>query len=877
MANAKNQLESTQRSLTNAQTDRAKLEASAAESAAQLAQLESQLASAKAQYQTETKLVADLQVRQREQLANINQTRGELVTAESDLSALRAEKAEIEGSVLRDKEDIRALQRQLKEVGDGNTAIKAEIEKIKKDARQQKGMLAIAKKQLATAEEQAEKARKEAAAEQEELAHAKEELERTHAETEALAAAAKAAPEPGVAAAVTAAIATPDPIAFPAGIPLPETPDVQSPAISTKSNNPFGRLTRQNSTASSTSSPAPFSPFGLPTAVEHGLETPNTAAAIAAPLPISADESAKTDDPFNAAFGIEEPIEVQTTPKAATKELGAAVPEHETQLPHSAAAVPVLAAALAAPIVAPHGLEPPTSSLTESPVQLSHSMEHGETPAFENVDAIEPTQAAINENDEDSSDDEEGEPEDAFGAKPHQPVDRVSPSAANNNDVFGDSPFSPSAPFDKPAEASVVPEVAAHGAPNGAAASFDDAFGLDATPAPVVSQPTIVEPPAPTASPFSMLPPPPSAKDARAKTESEDSPFSTARFPALKLVDRPASTAELDAAFGGTPAPPATAANGDPKPFAFEQSFDDAFDFGSAAPAQLAAPAAPATNGHASVAQATSSAWPTVPATASPAPVALPTPAPGPAPALPQRQPAYSPPSGPPPPQISGDSNYRPMNFDEAFDAPAETPVLNELPPPTRYAPPSSLAAPSPRTPQTVRAPTSDDEEDNRPLSQSIDRRRSISPPALRSRMSISPPPTSRSGKSSNNKDDGASKSKLSLHFPFGKNKNKNKDKAGTGSSKKSGVTLPDSPTVDEYGSYRGQQPTPSAPSQRPSRVAQAGPVTQDVIGSAGPDDDIAAVRTLVGMGFSRQQAVDALEQNSYDVPAALNKLLGAA
>lgn len=842
-----------------------------------MAQLESQLASAKAQYQTETKLVADLQTRQSEQAANINQTRGELVTAESDLSALRAEKAEIEGSVLRDKEEIRGLQRQLKEVGDGNTAIKAEIEKLKKDARQQKGMLAIAKKQLATAEEHAEKARKEAAAEQEELARAKEELERTNAETEALAAAAKAAPEPGVAAAVTAAIATPDPIAFPAGIPLPETPDVQSPAISTKSNNPFGRLTRQNSTASSSSSPAPYSPFSLPTAVEHGIETPATAAAIAAPLPVSADESAKTDDPFNAAFGIEEPIEVQATPKAATKELDAAVPEHETTLPYSAAGVPALAPASVASIVTPHGLEPPTTSLTESPVQIPHPEELVETPASETVDPVE-AHAGPDENDEDSSDDEVGEPEDAFSAKPHQPVERASPSVALDNDVFGDSPFSPSASSTKPTKAPVVSNVATHGTSNGVAASFNNTFSLDAAPAPTVSQPTIVEPPAPATSPFSMLPPPPSAKDSRAKIESEDSPFSTARFPALKMVDRPASNAELDAAFGGTPAAPVGATNGDPKPFAFEQSFDDAFDFASAAPAHLAVAATPpVTNGHAPAAQSTSSVWPSAPATASPTPVVLPTPAPVSAPALPPRQSAYSPPSGSPPPQISGDSNYRPMNFDDAFGAPAETPVLNELPAPTRHAPPSSFAAPSPRTPQTVRAPTSDDEEDNRPLSQSIDRRRSISPPALRSRMSISPPPTARSGKSSNTKDDGSSKSKLSLHFPFGKNKNKNKDKASTGSSKKSGVALPDSPTVDEYGSYRGQQPPASAPSQRPSRVAQAGPVTQDVIGSAGPDDDIAAVRTLVGMGFSRQQAVDALEQNSYDVPAALNKLLGAA
>ena len=40
-------------------------------------------------------------------------------------------------------------------------------------------------------------------------------------------------------------------------------------------------------------------------------------------------------------------------------------------------------------------------------------------------------------------------------------------------------------------------------------------------------------------------------------------------------------------------------------------------------------------------------------------------------------------------------------------------------------------------------------------------------------------------------------------------------------------------------------------------------------------DDDIEAVKTLCSMGFSRTQAVTALEQHDYDVQRALNSLLG--
>ena len=40
-------------------------------------------------------------------------------------------------------------------------------------------------------------------------------------------------------------------------------------------------------------------------------------------------------------------------------------------------------------------------------------------------------------------------------------------------------------------------------------------------------------------------------------------------------------------------------------------------------------------------------------------------------------------------------------------------------------------------------------------------------------------------------------------------------------------------------------------------------------------EDDIEAVKTLCWMGFSRTQAVTALEQYDYDVQRALNSLLG--
>ena len=45
---------------------------------------------------------------------------------------------------------------------------------------------------------------------------------------------------------------------------------------------------------------------------------------------------------------------------------------------------------------------------------------------------------------------------------------------------------------------------------------------------------------------------------------------------------------------------------------------------------------------------------------------------------------------------------------------------------------------------------------------------------------------------------------------------------------------------------------------------------------SPASEDDVEAVKQLTAMGFSRGEAVDALEKYAYDVQKALNSLLGS-
>ena len=232
IGNLKNQLQSTKRSLTAANEERSTLEQSLANQASQLSSIQTQLSSAKAAYEIETSLLATLKERHSAQVAEIQNTQKELIGAESDLSAIRVEKAEIEGAFLRDKEEARELHRRMIETGQQAEALKVDVEKLKKEAKQQKGLLAIARKQLSTKESEKAKAEREHAEAVEELSSMTREKDAVDAE---LAIITSSEPK------VTERTLSSDSLNFAASQPIPMTPDLPaSPPI--KSNNPFERL-----------------------------------------------------------------------------------------------------------------------------------------------------------------------------------------------------------------------------------------------------------------------------------------------------------------------------------------------------------------------------------------------------------------------------------------------------------------------------------------------------------------------------------------------------------------------------------------------------------------------------------------------------------
>ena len=263
IGNKKNQLENTQLGLSSLESTRATLEKSDKSNASQLQELEASLATARSRHEEETKIVADLRSRvsdQQEKMKNLNM---DTIAAESDLSAMRSERDELEQALLRDKEEIRGLQKKMREADEEKTTLKNLLEKLKKETRQQKGMVTIAKKQLSTSEGNRDNAQKDL---DDFHKNAQDEEEEEESRGRGLGAGASA----GLGALGGAALGAGAASAFgqqersaspfgqaqspaghegPAGIALPATPQALSPVAtgaSNRSNNPFDRLRTQS-------------------------------------------------------------------------------------------------------------------------------------------------------------------------------------------------------------------------------------------------------------------------------------------------------------------------------------------------------------------------------------------------------------------------------------------------------------------------------------------------------------------------------------------------------------------------------------------------------------------------------------------------------
>ncbi|KPV72876.1 uncharacterized protein RHOBADRAFT_55547, partial [Rhodotorula graminis WP1] len=131
---------------------RVELEAQVEASNREVAALQERISTARAAHEAELVRVDELRTRLKDGSALKERAKADLIRAESDLSALRMEKSELEGEVLRDKEEVRDLKRRVGIVEEEKRILRAEIDKAKKEVRQGKGLAAIARKQLSQGE-----------------------------------------------------------------------------------------------------------------------------------------------------------------------------------------------------------------------------------------------------------------------------------------------------------------------------------------------------------------------------------------------------------------------------------------------------------------------------------------------------------------------------------------------------------------------------------------------------------------------------------------------------------------------------------------------------------------------------------------------------
>lgn len=656
IGNVKNQLGSTNRSFETAKAERENMERVLSEQAVQLSALQTQLASAKAAYETETKLSATLRERFNNQSADIQKAREELIRAESDLSAVRVEKAEVEGAVLRDKEEVRDLQRRMTEVGMEVETLKAEVEKAKKEAKQQKGLLAIAKKQLATREAERARVQKELEDAQKEAAEATKERELAEANLE------KDTPAP-----LTnghGGVASPDILAIAAAQPLPATPEVPtSPTASVlslgKSNNPFERVAAASGTGSRAQSPSLFLPFtntgNLPTPPTAPAEpraevvaqqsTPSSAAPnpfrfsqAFAPLEssslLAAAEAPGAPEVFSPT-DVMSPTDTDmfhTPPTSATIPVPAPVPSISTAL---AEAPSEYVAAPSEPVAFVSVFDDLSAATAPEPVAAPKPVE-----ALEGTDlSHQLKELEVEESDSESESDEENEPlshvkERLSSEVPH--AEGVTQSSTSQTISAFDDSFGISAPTQdaKPKSATSTPvlsqtPLATLSAPTNA---FDEAFAP-----PAVAQP---------AEPFAAPIPIPSTAEPKTNGDHNGTPGVDDFDEAMSKLGASTSTSGGPSQFSD---------------FSFDTAFDDNFDF-AAASAATGQPAIANGNGDVAPAAApvsTGNAFDNVflsqPESAFPPVGASPAPAPATSTASPFGQPTTQ--------------ETRPFSFDDAFGA----------------------------------------------------------------------------------------------------------------------------------------------------------------------------------------------------------------
>ncbi|KAK4142000.1 uncharacterized protein C8A04DRAFT_38654 [Dichotomopilus funicola] len=225
LANLSNQIGSLTKQVQDVQGQRTGIQNELTQSSAQKKNFEQRLTQLRAMYEKEAQDVRALETQLTTSKNETKKLQGEFAMVDASYQELQNQHRQLLGALQADQQENAALKEKIRAANAEVAQLKPQIEKLKSDARQQKGLVAINRKQLATNEGERDKLKGEV----EDLTRSNEELARQ--------------------ASQVSISATNSP-------PPPPPAQVASPALSTASaNNPFFRRTGSTDITSTFSPP----------------------------------------------------------------------------------------------------------------------------------------------------------------------------------------------------------------------------------------------------------------------------------------------------------------------------------------------------------------------------------------------------------------------------------------------------------------------------------------------------------------------------------------------------------------------------------------------------------------------------------------------
>ncbi|KAI0163365.1 UBA/TS-N domain-containing protein [Pestalotiopsis sp. NC0098] len=162
LANLSNQINSLSNEMQTVQGQRATTQREVGQTGQQKKNFEDRLAQLRALYEKEAKEVADLKDQLQKSRSETQKLMMEMGTLDGNYREIQTQHQQLVAALQADQQENQSLKQKIAAVNAEVAQLKPQIEKLKSDARQQKGMVAINKKQLSTVEGDRDKLKTEA-------------------------------------------------------------------------------------------------------------------------------------------------------------------------------------------------------------------------------------------------------------------------------------------------------------------------------------------------------------------------------------------------------------------------------------------------------------------------------------------------------------------------------------------------------------------------------------------------------------------------------------------------------------------------------------------------------------------------------------------